>query len=425
MFQGLTLDQAPPIHAPLRFFLTAPLFAILAGMLILTTEPELLLNRYASVTVALVHLITLGFVTMTMIGAMQQMLPVVAGVRLPHATLLASSVHLFLVMGTLLLSGGLIWQQPILSGFAVFSLLLGLGGFTLVTLLALLKVTLVNDAIKTMRLAIFSLPIALGLGAYLVISREFHTATILHSQLIPLHLLFAFIGWVVLLIIGVSFQVVPMFYVTQAYPELYRSGLATIVVIIAIFAMVVAGVRGGHYAEKIYTPLYSMAVLAYALMTIWKLQTRKRKIPETSITYWILAMISLSLGILAWNVVTFTGEPIVPLVAVLLGVGFVISLINGMLYKIVPFLSWFHLHSKGVWDAPNMRAFIPEKQMKLQLGLHILSLVAMILSVTRLYDLFALSGIFFILSNSVLLVNLGQAVYLYQKKLPTLKQSSL
>ena len=28
---GLSTDQAPPIAAPVRFFLTAPLFGILAG----------------------------------------------------------------------------------------------------------------------------------------------------------------------------------------------------------------------------------------------------------------------------------------------------------------------------------------------------------------------------------------------------------
>lgn len=35
MYSGLSLDQAPPFEAPLKFFLTAPIIASLAGALIL------------------------------------------------------------------------------------------------------------------------------------------------------------------------------------------------------------------------------------------------------------------------------------------------------------------------------------------------------------------------------------------------------
>ena len=30
--QGLSLDQAPPIHVPFRFFLTAPIFGMIAAV---------------------------------------------------------------------------------------------------------------------------------------------------------------------------------------------------------------------------------------------------------------------------------------------------------------------------------------------------------------------------------------------------------
>lgn len=41
----LSFDQAPPLAAPLRFFLTAPLFAILAGLLLLWSGPDLFASR--------------------------------------------------------------------------------------------------------------------------------------------------------------------------------------------------------------------------------------------------------------------------------------------------------------------------------------------------------------------------------------------
>ena len=50
---GLSTDQAPPISAPLRFFLTAPLFAILAGLLIFGTETDALISRFSYETIAI------------------------------------------------------------------------------------------------------------------------------------------------------------------------------------------------------------------------------------------------------------------------------------------------------------------------------------------------------------------------------------
>jgi hypothetical protein len=78
----LSFDQAPPLAAPLRFFLTAPLFAILAALLVLWSGPELFASRWTGAALALTHLITVGFMLQVMLGAMLQILPVVAGANI-------------------------------------------------------------------------------------------------------------------------------------------------------------------------------------------------------------------------------------------------------------------------------------------------------------------------------------------------------
>ncbi|MDQ5914882.1 MAG: hypothetical protein QG584_773, partial [Pseudomonadota bacterium] len=80
----LSFEQAPPIAAPFRFFLTAPLFSGLAGLLLLVDGPELLTSRWTPGALALTHLIAAGFVLQVMLGAMIQILPVVAGANLRH-----------------------------------------------------------------------------------------------------------------------------------------------------------------------------------------------------------------------------------------------------------------------------------------------------------------------------------------------------
>ncbi|NOR73087.1 MAG: hypothetical protein GQ467_04370, partial [Mariprofundaceae bacterium] len=55
---GLSLDQAPPLSVPLRFFLTAPLFGIAAALRMLTGGPVIFASRWSPSMFALTHLIT-------------------------------------------------------------------------------------------------------------------------------------------------------------------------------------------------------------------------------------------------------------------------------------------------------------------------------------------------------------------------------
>ena len=64
----LSFDQAPPFSAPFRFFVTAPLFAILAGALLLWSGPELFASRWTPTALALTHLLTAGFMMQVMRG---------------------------------------------------------------------------------------------------------------------------------------------------------------------------------------------------------------------------------------------------------------------------------------------------------------------------------------------------------------------
>jgi hypothetical protein len=53
MQPGLSFEQAPPISVPFRFFLTAPLFGMAAGLLLLWQGPAALASRWTSVALAL------------------------------------------------------------------------------------------------------------------------------------------------------------------------------------------------------------------------------------------------------------------------------------------------------------------------------------------------------------------------------------
>ncbi len=74
---------APPLSLPLRFFL-AGLTGMAAALLVLIGHVGAVLRfQYGSAALlAATHLMTLGFVSMVMMGAMYQLVPVVFNVKL-------------------------------------------------------------------------------------------------------------------------------------------------------------------------------------------------------------------------------------------------------------------------------------------------------------------------------------------------------
>ncbi|MEO1938390.1 MAG: hypothetical protein ABGW85_07130, partial [Sulfurimonas sp.] len=134
-FNGLSIDQAPPISAPLRFFLTAPLFAILAGFLVLFSDPEILRTRFALESIAVTHTITIGFFGFVMLGALTQMLPVLAGVKIPNIEKVAKYTHLSLVLGLVFFILAFIDDNKLFYLFAMVGL--GVGFLTLISFIAL------------------------------------------------------------------------------------------------------------------------------------------------------------------------------------------------------------------------------------------------------------------------------------------------
>ena len=84
---GLSLDQAPAEDIPLRFFISAPIFGILAGLMVLLKGNLLFSNTWMPETVALTHLLTLGWMGSVMFGALNQMIPVLVGGIVPFPKL--------------------------------------------------------------------------------------------------------------------------------------------------------------------------------------------------------------------------------------------------------------------------------------------------------------------------------------------------
>jgi hypothetical protein len=104
--RGLRLDQAPPIHLPFRLFLTAPWFAVAAGVLMVVAGDAALGSRWSPAALAATHLLTVGFLGQVMCGALLQMLPVIAVAPIRGVAWVGAWPHVLLSLGAGLMAGG-------------------------------------------------------------------------------------------------------------------------------------------------------------------------------------------------------------------------------------------------------------------------------------------------------------------------------
>ncbi|MBQ5948503.1 permease [Massilia sp. ST3] len=344
MQRSLTYTAMPPIQVPLPFLLAAPCFALAAALLLAWQGETALASRWSPVTLAMTHLLTLGFLTMTIVGALFQLLPVVAGVGIPLARPVAALSWSALALGTVLLAGALgLGLGP--AAYQAAAGVLGLAGFVILaavgTAISHKIVPAARPLVRGVRLASAGLAVTIGLGASLALYLS-GMGPLDAPLLTDIHASWGLVGWVVALTATVSFQVIPMFQGTPAYPRSLESWLpAALVALVAGWsAAALAGVGPLRLAAEAGVALL---LLRYAGATLLFFRKRKRA-ADVGTYYWVLAMGSLALAALV-HFLPLGADQRPLLSGILVIAGFGMSAVNGMLYKIVPFLVWYHLQS--------------------------------------------------------------------------------
>jgi hypothetical protein len=379
MAAGLSFDQAPAISVPYRFFLVAPAFGVAAGLLLAWAGPAALASRWAPETLALTHLIALGFMLQAMCGALFQFIPVAVGGNVWRPRLVAGAVQPLLVLATLLLVAGWLAGRPALWSAAVPLFLLATAAFVGVVAIALWRTPATGMTLWTLRLALAGLAVTVLLGCLLALALA-QGLTLPILELTEVHLAWGLGGWSLMLLAGVSYHVVPMFQLTRPYPLRYTRAFAPLLLLLLLAwsAQVLPAAAAG-------VPAVALALLAlaaaHAAVTLWLQYTRRRKTEDATSLYFRAAMLALLAfavsGALCVLVPALGADP---RAAVWLGglalVGVFVSAITGMMYKILPFLNWLQLQRLGVPVAavPNMKKMIPAAAMSGQLRLHLLAL---------------------------------------------------
>lgn len=436
MQRALDFQRSPHLWVSFRFFVNVPVFLMLASLGLawsaLSGHP---FTRWNPLVLATTHLFTLGVLASAMLGAMMQILPVATRIQLLLPRITSLVVHACLTLGTLSLAMGFIAARPAFHRVALVLLSLAF----LVFLGAVVGGMLRNwpqrapgagEILVAVRLALLALVVTLVLGVFMAGLRgniwavgATQVGAWLHD-LPNLHVAWGLAGWVGLLIAGVSYQVIPIFQATEIYPRPLTDSLAPAVFLL-LGVVSVAGGWGGSQGggpglmQAVSVTLLALSFLTYALVTARLLRTRKRPAPEPTTLFWYVAMASLALAALGGTLRTWFPHMAPHRLDMLLGVllipGFAVSAVNGMLYKIVPFLLWHNAQRQAPVALPFMpkvKQFISEHSAKRQFIVHLTAVVLLALS-CLIPGMLAAAAIAWAISAAMLSSNMFRALRLY------------
>jgi len=407
---GLSLDQAPPISVVFRFFFSGALFGILAGVLILFFQ-NTIFDAHSIEAVIVTHTLTLGVMLSFMFAALFQMLPVIAGVTLTSPVKKANLVQYPFILGVFSLLLAFNFSIPWL--FITASFLLG-GALLYIALIMLKNLWQLphhSSSSKGMLTALLSLTIVILLALYLTGTLGGLLEGSYYTQVKTAHYSFGLFGWIALLILSISFQVIEMFYVTPSYPKLISKYLPLTLLTLLVITTII-----GLFNPAIWiisNTLLALLLIGYAFLTLKRLTQRKRPLTDATVWFWRIGLSSLILSMLTMTVTLFTEISILKSLSYLFFASFALSIVFAMFYKIVPFLTWFHLNSQGYFTAPMMHEVIHPKTAKKHLYIHIATIVTFILSLFVNVFIF-LAGLLMILSFSWMAYQIVHANKLYK-----------
>ena len=368
--QGLSLDQAPPLAIPTGFFLAAPIAIAAAGAWVFWAG-EMPPARWTPLALGLTHLGTLGFLATVMFGALYQMIPVVAGAAVPLIRL-SHGVQALLATGVATLVLALAGFPPFLYHAAGGALGLAVLLFAAPVGFALLKTPTTGPTVVGMRLSVLSLLVVVTFGLLLLLPRM-GVGIRLGPHALLGHVAIGLLGWIGGLIAAVSWQVLPMFYLSAEAPQWLRRAVLSG----PVLAMAGAGAALVSPSPLPVWSLLGVAALAswlvHPLAGLWMIHRRRRRKVDDSRLFWQLGLLVAPLCLVAAIVSIATDSVVMPVLTAWLAIwGWAGAIVHGMLTRIVPFLVWFHRFSPliGKVPVPPMRRMLPASHVRVAFGLH-------------------------------------------------------
>ncbi|HYK86987.1 MAG TPA: hypothetical protein VEV19_16565 [Ktedonobacteraceae bacterium] len=353
-----------PLAMPLPFLLTGAIASAIFGILLPWIVPEAMLAPGFPHLLALVHIATLGWLTMTIMGASLQLIPVIIVAPLRATRFLYGQYPLYLA-GVILLILGFWWMYPLLMAIGGTLIVLAVLHYVIVLAITLAHGTKYPLTVRFLVTSLVYLCIVVSLGLTAALDFQVDFLGTFFSQLLLTHITIGVLGWLSTTLIGVSYTLVRLFALAHEHND--RLGK---IVFILLNASIIGLSTGFIFSWT------GLILLAGGMLTIsiwlfaydyWRmLRVRHRKVLDVTQYHSTLAVLTMSIVIPVGVATILFGwwQPaMLAALALLTLVGWLGQSIIGYLYKIVLFLLWNKRYGPlvGRQKVPLMRDMIHQR----------------------------------------------------------------
>jgi hypothetical protein len=379
-FLGNARSRLLPASIPFRFFGAAVVFQGLAWLALLAGAADAPhFSGGLGLPLAALHLVTLGVLVMTAIGASLQLLPVATRQPVGPPRAMAALWWCY-VPGVALLTLAMAMARPWLLAAGAVLTVLALAGYALLLARNLLAAKGMPVVVVHGGAALVCLLLLLASGFSLAAAYHGH-GLFDRASAVGLHIVFAGYGFMGMLVLGFSYILVPMF----ALSESPAQGPALASAAAAIGALGLAGLASfGTWPAALWPAAIGLGLAALGLHVALMVHAQRTgmrpklgrplvlvRIGWAGLAASLLAALALALDAPFARLATLFG---------VLLVGGLLSVLLGMLSRIVPFLAAMHA-AGGKRGAPLPSALTAERPLAVHFGCHLVALALLLAAV--------------------------------------------
>ena len=423
---NMGLQKTTSYKVVLPFYVFAALSFLLACVLLLINTGVAHQHYFQPQTLAITHLMALGWGTMMILGASHQLLPALINGEL-NSNLLAylsfgfAAVGIpFLVTGFYIFNTGWVLQTG--------AVLVNLGVVCYLTNV----IASIYESKKQSVYAYFILTASLWLFATtffgLILIFNFNSPWLPNNSVdyLSLHAHMGLAGWFLLLVMGVASRLIPMFLISKyTNTKMLWWIFALINTALIEFILLKTLNATAFYYMPFLLVLIALILFGKFCHNAYKVRIRKHVDEQMKVSLLSVALMFLPLvSLLA--VIFFLSAGIKNNIVLLYGFciffGWITAVIFGMTFKTLPFIVWNKVyHTRGTGKTPTPKELFSEKLFNTMAVLYLVGFVLFIFGIISLNNLLLKSGAVALLASASFYVANVSITILHQPQKPEIK----
>lgn len=379
---GLQTANAPSHKIVIPHFVVGSLAFLISMILLFFTADEWMNLYFSPKLIAIVHVLVLGWGTMIAFGALYQLIPVVYETSL-YSEKLAKVTFIVYSLSVVFLSYAF-WMASFsqLLFYASLAMFLALMLFIANLSLTYRKRTKSNISSRFITTALFWLALTVIVGTLTALNFKYQFFNHSHLQYLKIHAHIGLIGWFVMLIIGASSILIPMFVISHQTNTI-KLNLSYVLINMGLIGLSVNWfLDSNQIIELVMILSIVLGILNYLRYAYLVFKSRIRKVLDTAMKLTFISLIILITTLIISGILTgfqmmnSSKMSFIILYGSSIIIGFISTIILGQIYKTLPFIIWLKVYQPfvGKFKTPLPRELYNEKWLNIQMYVYLIGL---------------------------------------------------